>query len=456
MIRASLAALLATAALSAPAAAQTPDAAIQILTRSIAFRTEKGAGQVPAYAAYLKSLLVEAGFAEGDIVIDPLGETASLTARWPGADPGLKPTVLLGHMDVVTADPADWERDPYTAVIENGFVFGRGALDNKGDIAILTATLIKLKQSGWTPRRTLIFALTGDEETTMATTARLVDQLGDVEMVLNSDAGLAALDDEGQPMVYELQASEKTYADFSLKVTDPGGHSSRPGAVNAIYRLGAALARLEASPFPVTLDPITRTFLAASADGAPAAVGQAMRDLVADPTDAAAAAILTADPQYVGQIRTTCVPTQVSAGHAPNALPQQATANINCRILPGVPIARIEAELNAIFADPGVVVAFQETGFIASPASPLRDDVLAAVTQAVQARAPGLRVVPAMSAGATDTSHFRARGIPSYGVGTIFMAPSDDFAHGLNERLPVATIAPGMVQWESLIRTMAQ
>lgn len=455
MTRSLLAALLATAVFGTPAAAQTPEAALDILARSIAFRTELGAGQVPAYAAYLKDLLTGAGFADSDIVIDPLGETASLTARWPGTDPSLKPIVLLGHMDVVAAAPADWERDPYTAVIENGFVFGRGSLDNKGDIAILTATLIKLKQSGWTPRRTLILALTGDEETDMATTARMAAQLTDVEMVLNSDAGLAALNDQGQPIVYELQASEKTYADFSVKVTDPGGHSSRPGPVNAIYRLGAALARLDASPFTVSLDPITSAYLGASADAVAAPLGQAMRDLVADPADTAAAAVITADPQYVGQIRTTCVATQISGGHAPNALPQQVTATINCRILPGVTIARIEAELNAVFADPGVVVTFMDSGSIAAPASPLRDDVLAAVTGAVHARAPGLRIVPAMSAGATDTSHFRARGIPSYGVGTIFMSPADDYAHGLNERLPVATIAPGMIQWESLIRTMA-
>lgn len=455
MLRSLLATLVAASALVAPAAAQTPEAALDILTRSIGFKTEEGAGQVPAYAAYLKGLLVTAGFAEADIVIEPLGETASLTARWPGSDPSLKPIVLLGHMDVVAADPADWERDPYTAVVEDGFVFGRGALDNKGDIAILVATLVKLKQAGWTPRRTLILGLTGDEETSMMTTRRMVDQIGDVEMVLNSDAGGASLGEDGKPIVYELQAAEKTFADFSLRVTDPGGHSSRPGPVNAIYRLNAALARLDASPFPVNLSPITRRYLEASADVVAAPAGPAMRALVADESDEAAIAVLTADPEYVGQIRTTCVPTMIHGGHAPNALPQLATANVNCRILPGVPIAQVESELNAIFADPGVIAAYEESGAVAAPGSPLRDDVLAAVTAAVHARAPGLKIVPAMSAGATDTSHFRARGVPSYGVGTIFLKPTDNFAHGLNERLPVETIAPGMVQWEGLIRSVA-
>lgn len=455
MSRTLLAAFLAAAALGAPAAAQTPEAALDILTRSIGFKTEAGAGQVPAYAAYLKGLLVQAGFSDTDIVVEPLGETASLTARWQGSDASLKPIVLLGHMDVVAADPADWERDPYTAVVEDGFVFGRGSLDNKGDIAILMATLIKLKQSGWTPRRTLILGLTGDEETAMATTRRIVDQLGDVEMVLNADAGGASLTEEGQPIVYELQAAEKSYADFTVTVTDPGGHSSRPGPVNAIYRLNAALARLEASPFPVSLSPITRRYLETSADFVAAPAGPAMCALVANAADPAAIAVLTADPEYVGQIRTTCVPTMTHGGHAPNALPQLATANINCRILPGVTIAEVQTRLNAIFADPGVEVAAKDTGAVPAPGSPLRDDVLAAVTTAVHARAPGLKIVPAMSAGATDTSHFRARGVPSYGVGAIFLKPSDNFAHGLNERLPVDTLAPGMVQWESLLKTMA-
>jgi acetylornithine deacetylase/succinyl-diaminopimelate desuccinylase-like protein len=200
---------------------------------------------------------------------------------------------------------------------------------------------------------------------------------------------------------------------------------------------------------------LASAYLEASADVVAAPAGPAMRALVSDESDEAAIAVLTADPEYVGQIRTTCVPTMIHGGHAPNALPQLATANVNCRILPGVPIAEVESQLNAIFADPGVIVAYEESGAVAAPGSPLRNDVLAAVTAAVHARAPGLKIVPAMSAGATDTSHFRARGVPSYGVGTIFLKPTDNFAHGLNERLPVETIAPGMVQWEGLIRSVA-
>lgn len=455
MSRSVFAALLATAALSTPAAAQTPEAALDILTRSIAFRTVEGDGQVPAYAAYLKGLLTDAGYAPSDIVIEPLGETATLTARWSGSDPALKPIVLLGHMDVVEADPADWERDPFTAVVENGFVYGRGAVDNKGDISILVATLIKMKQAGWTPRRTVILALSGDEETHMQTARRLAEQLKDADLVLNSDGGGAALDETGLPIAYELQAAEKTYADYVLTVTDPGGHSSRPGPVNAIYRLNAALARLDAYDFPASLSPITRGFFEASAPRTPGPAGEAMKQLLADPTNPAALAVLTADPQYVGQIRTTCVATMIKGGHAANALPQQASANVNCRILPGVSMAEVEATLTTVVADPGVVVRYLDTGTIAAPASPLRPDVVAAVTAAVHARTPGLPIVPAMSAGATDSMHFRAHGVPSYGVGSIFIKPTDEFSHGLNERLPVATIAPGMAQWENLLKALA-
>ena len=446
---------MAALAWNAPSQAQTPDAALDILTHSIAFRTVEGGGQVPAYAAYLKGLLVQAGFAEMDVVIEPLGETATLTAVWQGADPALKPIILIGHMDVVAADPADWERDPFTAVVENGFVFGRGAFDNKGDISILVATLIKLKQAGWTPRRTLILALTGDEETEMATTRRLAEQLKGAEMVLNADAGGAQLNAEGVPIAYELQAAEKTYADYVLTVTDPGGHSSMPGPVNAIYRLNTALARLEAFHFPATVSPIVAAYFEASAQRAPAPLGDAMRRLVADPTDAAALAVLTASPDYVGQLRTTCVTTMISGGHAPNALPQRASATVNCRIYPGETIAETAATLTTVLADPGVTVASDGVEAAGAGASPLRADVLAAVTQAVQARAPGLAVVPIMSAYATDGARFRALGLPTYGVSSVFISPDDDFVHGLNERLPIATIAPGMAQWEALLTTLA-
>jgi acetylornithine deacetylase/succinyl-diaminopimelate desuccinylase-like protein len=463
MIR-SLSAAAALALLVAPVAAvaqdrtQTPAAgnALDILIHSVGFRTVEGAGQVPAYAAYLKALLVDGGYADAEVEIHPMGESAALIARWPGADPALKPLVLLAHMDVVQADPADWTRDPFTAVVENGYVYGRGAFDNKADLSIVVATLIQLRQSGWTPRRSIVLALSGDEETAMATSRWLAERLRDAEMVFNADSGGGLLAEDGAPTVFKLQAAEKTYADYTVTVTDPGGHSSRPGPTNAIYRLNAALARLAAHRFPVTYSPITTAYIAASGPEVRGPSGDALRRLAVDPADAEAIAVLDGDPEYVGLIRTTCIATMINGGHAPNALPQRATANVNCRIFPGTTMAEIQTALTGIMADPGVIVTYQDSGTVDAPSSPLRSDLMGAVTAAVHARAPGLPIVPTMEAGATDSMHFRALGVPSYGVSSVFIKPADDLSHGLNERLPVATLAPGVRQWDALLRDLAQ
>ena len=439
--------------------AQSADAALDILSRSIAFRTVNGStiapNETPAYAAYLKERLVAGGFDPAAIEIEELAGTATLTATWQGTDTALKPIVLLAHMDVVEADPADWERAPFTAVIENGYIFGRGSVDNKADLSILVATLIKLKQAGWQPTRTLILALSGDEETAMASTAHLAEKLKGAELVLNADAGGGELSPDNQPMIYGLQAAEKTYFDYTITATDPGGHSSRPTAGNPIYRLTAGLQRLNASPFPVRLDDITRAMLQSVADRVPPQTRDAINALLADETDAEAITHLSADPGFVGLIRTTCTATMIRGGHAPNALPQSAQATVNCRILPGYSMEEIRDQLTAIVNDPSLTIAYQDTGTLAAPASPLRDDVLAAVTAAVQSRYPDITITPAMSAGATDSMHFRARGVPSYGVGSIFIKSEDEFSHGLNERLPLDTIAPGVTHWETLLQLIA-
>jgi acetylornithine deacetylase/succinyl-diaminopimelate desuccinylase-like protein len=453
--------LLAALALPAAAAAQdapvTPDGirALDLLVRGIGFKTFKGAGQVPAYAAYLRERLVEGGFAADDVAFTPLGETGYMTARYPGRDRAAKPMVVLAHMDVVTADPADWTRDPFTAVVEKGYVFGRGALDNKADLSIVVATLLKLKREGFTPKRDIVLLLTGDEETEMRTTAAGAEALGHADLVLNADGGGGLLGDEGgKPQIYGLQAAEKVYGDFRLTATDPGGHSSRPTATNAIVRLMNAAGRIAAYRFPAQINDVTRGFLRANAATAPAPLAAAMRAFVASPKDGRAAEALSRSPDYVGQVRTTCVVTQIAGGHAPNALPQSATANVNCRIFPGTSRAAIQAKLTELVADPGVKVEFRPNGTLEAGASPLQPAVTAAVAKAVAARAPGVPIAPEMSAGATDSMHFRARGIPAYGVGSVFIRGADVFAHGLNERLPVATIDPGVAHWESLLRTL--
>jgi carboxypeptidase PM20D1 len=432
------------------------DQALGILQKSIGFRTVAGAGQVPAYAEYLKGVLVEAGFSPNDITIEPVGETATFVAHYRGTDSKKKPLVVLAHMDVVEAKREDWKRDPFTPVIENGYVFGRGSVDNKFELSIITAAVAKLKREGWKPRRDVILAFSGDEETAMVTTRKLAQQFKNAELVLNGDAGGGLLSEAGQPVVYGLQAGEKSYADFKLTVTNPGGHSSRPGKVNAIYQLSQALNRISAHQFPPMRNELTLAFFKESLPKLSGPTAAAIKSYLANPDDAAAIATLSADSNYVGQLRTTCVATQIEGGHAPNALPQKAVANVNCRVFPGVSYAEVQKTLTEVVADPAVEITLPGSGSVVSDASPLRADVMNAVTKAVHARYPGLSIVPSMSAGATDSMHFRALGVPSYGVSGLFMKDSDEFAHGLDERVPIVAIDGALAHWDSVLEALAK
>lgn len=453
-----LARLLAGAALigsAANVAARPADADVakSILKASVAIPTVEGRGKVPELAAYYAAILRDAGFADADLVITPHGETATFAATLRGRTRG-KPVLLLGHMDVVEADPKDWERDPFVAVEENGFLFGRGVEDNKFDIAMMVATLAQMKREGFVPRVDLVLLLSGDEETSMATTRVLAQQYRHAEMALNGDAGGGTLGSDSRPLYYSLQAGEKTYADFELLVTNAGGHSSRPGPVNAIAQMGRALAAIGDHRFAPQSNELSRAgLLVAAGQVADPELAAAMEQFVADPGDRAAADRISADPEYVGQIRTTCVPTMVNGGHALNALPQRVSATINCRIFPGVAVATIKAELESIVADPAITVRVLDDP-TASDASPLRADVMAAVADAVAMQAPGIAVVPAMSAGATDSLYFRAVGVPSYGISGLFSRPEDSYAHGLNERIPVASIAPALAHYDHILRTL--
>jgi carboxypeptidase PM20D1 len=451
------------AAVLAPAKAATPqvsaerhEQALDVLRKSVGFRTVKDGGQVPAYAEYLKSVLVAAGFTPEDITVEPVGTTAIMIARYRGRDPAKKPIVVNGHMDVVEARPQDWQRDPFTAVVDAGYVFGRGSVDNKFDISMVTVTLAHLKRSGWKPKRDILLALTGDEETEMASTKVLAQKIKNAELVLNADSGGGLLSEDGKPIVYGIQAAEKVYADFKLTVTDEGGHSSRPGKTNAINELAQALERIARYEFPAMQNPITRAYFQASAAKEAGPIGEAMRRFAADPTDEKAIATLSAEREYIGQVRTTCVATQIEGGHAPNALPQQATANINCRIFPGTPVASVQQTLATVIGNNRVQIAHLDGGAVESDASPLRPDVIAAVTKAVRATHGEVQIVPDMSAGATDSMHFRALGVPSYGVSGLFMKAADDFSHGLNERVPVAAIDGALVHWEMVLKALAQ
>ena len=460
LLAASAAALaLASAPHAAPAADPAlHDQALELLKKSISFRTVIPGDQVQPYAEYLKGVLEKAGFAAADVEVRPVPEagTSVLIARYRGTDPAKKPIVIIDHMDVVEARREDWTRDPFTAVVENGYVFGRGAVDDKFDVAMVVTVLCKLKREGWKPGRDVILALSGDEETRQQTARLFPKWFPNAEMVLNGDAGGGEIGEDGRPVSYGIQASEKTYSDFAITVTNPGGHSSRPNRTNAIYQLAADLGRLAAYRFPVMSNEITAASLRAAAPNAQGPAGEALRRYLANPKDAAALEALSNDPDYVGQLRTTCVATMINGGHATNALPQKVSANVNCRIFPGVPSESVRQEIAKVIADPGATITRSPDGAIDSPASPLRPDVMAAVTKAVHARYPGLPVVPVMSAGATDGMFFRAAGIPTYGVSGLFMKASDDFSHGLNERAPVAAIDGDLAHWESLLRDLAK
>lgn len=431
--------------------------ALEILTRSVAFKTVIGEGQVPAYAEYLAGVLRDGGFAAEDITITTYGETATLVARYRGTDPSAKPILVGGHMDVVSAFREDWERDPFTAVIEDGFVFGRGASDNKFGITSMVTTLLWLKQEGFKPRRDIILALTGDEETTQSTTAVLAQQFKHAEMYLNSDGGGALLDDEGKPVFYGLQAAEKTYMDFEVAFSNPGGHSSRPSSHNAIYDLARAISRIAAFRFPARNSELTMAYFRAAGAMTPGEAGAAMLRYAADPSDREAYEWLASQPEHVGQLGTTCVATMAKAGHAANALPQHAMANINCRVFPGETIEEVQATLERVIDDPTASVkVLEKPRPVTSDASPLRDDVMKAIRKAIDLRVPGLQIVPSMSAGATDGLYFRNVGVPSYGVSGIFMSAKDSYAHGLNERVPLATFDGALVQWRSMLRDLSR
>jgi carboxypeptidase PM20D1 len=427
-----------------------------MLKHAISIRTVEGEHQVPVLAAYLAGKLKAAGFAASDVEIIPVGETAALVARYRGTGAG-KPILLSGHMDVVAAQRKDWTRDPFTLVEENGYLYGRGSADMKTGVVVLVETLIRLKREGFKPSHDLILLLSGDEETAMASTRELAQRYHDAEFLLNADAGGGTLDPaSGKPTVYQIQAAEKTYADFKIGLTSAGGHSSEPNSDNAIYRLARIIDRVAGYQFPAQSSEITLASLRALGAHTPGPLGAAMTRFADHPDDAAAAATISADPAYVGQIRTTCVATMLNGGHALNALPQSASVNINCRIFPGTPVDSVRDALVKVIDDKSASVTVLPPPPVNSPASPLRQDVIAAVTDAVHHRFPNVEVVPGMSAGASDSMYFRNTGVPSYGIDAAFTKPDDTFAHGLNEKLPASEVAAGLEFWHRVLTRLAK
>jgi len=458
-----LAATLAIPAVAAPPKAPSAAAEAQVLElskQSIALRSVQGEGNKTADVAKLyKQALLGAGWAEQDIEITPVDDTAYLVATWQGSDPKLKPLIISGHMDVVEANPKDWTRDPFTPVVENGYLYGRGASDQKFSEVLAMVGLMELRKGGFKPRRTIIIAFSGDEETTMKTSRILADRFPDADMVLNTDGSGGALDEAtGKPLYWTWDGAEKTYVDIQLEVTNAGGHSSAPRAENAIAQLSQALARTGAYRFKAEQNPLTKAYFekAAQFESDPK-LAAAMRAFAADVNDEAAVATLRTSTGYVGKVGTTCVPTMVHGGHAVNALPQRATANVNCRVFPGHTRAQIIAELEKVAGVPEVKFT-DVTGDTAteSNASPMRPDYLAAVDKAMAAAWPKVPVIPAQSSGASDSMWYRAKGVPSYGISPVFIKDSDDFSHGLNERVELRNIRPGLIYYFSLLPALSK
>jgi len=452
-------------ALAQDTAALTPDQQLarDIYRDVIAFRTARGQEQVPAMVAYLVDRFKKAGFSDKDIQVtdyDSEGEKTQGLMVTYRAKPGStgKPIVLLGHMDVVDALAKDWVRPPFTLTEEEGYFFGRGTDDNKYGITNLTATFLRLKQEGWQPSRDLVLVFSGDEETGMVSTkaqAKYVAENIDPEIILNSDAGGIALAEDGTPVAFRVQSAEKTFATYELTVTNPGGHSSRPRSDNAIYELAEALGKIAAYQFPVRATDLTRSYFATAGKLTPGELGQAMLRFAADPTDASAIATLRANPETVGTLGTTCVATMLQAGHAENALPQSATATVNCRIFPGEGAAATEAKLKQAVGDDKVGFKLV-TDVTESPESKLRDDVKAALRTSLDKRYPGMTILPYMESGGTDGMHYRTLGYDTVAISGAALKASDMFAHGLNERLPVASFYGGLDHWYWILKKLAE
>ncbi len=431
---------------------------LEIFTRIIEVETSKNLGNVPEVANYLAGELLNAGFPAEDIEVVPLGETASLIAKYRGdGSSGKGPILLLGHMDVVEALARDWERPPFELTRDENYFYARGTVDNKYGVAQLTSTFIRLKKEGFVPNRDLIIAFSGDEESGMTTTRMLANERPDLakaEFALNSDAGGGDLSADGKALVYLMQAAEKTYVTWEITVRNPGGHSSRPRPDNAIYDLADAIKKIQAYRFPVRWSEMTQTFFEETGEQLGGELGEAMIRFANNPQDTEASDRLAIESSYVGTTRTTCVVTMLNAGHAENALPQSATATVNCRIFPGVPVNAVEGALKKV-VDNDKIEFKQLDEATESPISQLRPDVVAAVRKAVQTRYPDVKVIAYMESGGTDGMHFRQAGIPTWAISGLFMNPDEMYAHGLNERLPIKAFYDGLDHWSIILRELA-
>lgn len=408
--------------------------------------------------------LQAAGFAADDVqVVIPEGkpDDGNIVARIraPGVKDRAKKkgVLLLAHIDVVDAKRADWERDPFKLIEEGGFFYGRGAVDDKAMAAVFLDLMLRLKKErGFKPKRDLILALTCGEETSNRVNG--VDyllqnkrELIDAAFALNEGAGGLLSSDGQRHLVLQVQAGEKIHQVYTLEVSNKGGHSSRPERENAIYRLARATLKVEQLAFPLELTPVVREYFRVTGPTLGGEIGAAMSAVAKNPNDAAALETLMNDPSYNSVLHTTCVATQLDAGHAPNALPQRATATLSCRVMQGTTPEQVKDALEKAVADSQVAVAIvRRRG--GSKAPELTDEVMKPIRAAAAKLWPGAAVAPSMTAGATDGRFLMGAGIPTYGLSGMFAVPGESNAHGLNEKIRVTSLYEGREFLETVVR----
>jgi acetylornithine deacetylase/succinyl-diaminopimelate desuccinylase-like protein len=448
--------------LGSPVAAPLDDGtrklARDIFQQLIEINTTDSVGSTTVAADAMAKRLLAAGFAAEDVrVLGPNDRKGNLVARYRGTDSaGLKPILIIGHLDVVEARREDWTTDPFQFVEKDGYFYGRGTQDMKVNDAVLVTTFIRFKREAYQPNRDIILALTADEEGGKSNGVEWLlknhRDLVDAAYALNPDAG-GVTTVKGKPLNVDVEANEKLYADFEVDSSNPGGHSSLPVPDNAIYHIADALSRLEHAPFPVELNPITRTYFERRAALESGRTASDMKAILGTPPDAEAIARLSLDPRFNSLLRTTCVATRLSAGHANNALPQQAQAIVNCRILPGHSIEEIREELVRIFADPKITVKYVDNSYNVSNRAPDKKafapvlpppEVMQPLERVTDAMWPSAPVIPEMETGASDSVYTIAAGIPTYGVSGVALDQDDVRAHGKDERVRISSFFDGV------------
>ncbi len=436
----------ATAAVAAAPAQSPMPRADQVEFRAlykelVETNTTLSSGSCTLAAERMGARLKAAGLPESDLHIFTAPDhpkEGGLVAIYPGRDPKAKAVLMLAHLDVVEAKREDWTRDPFTLVEENGNFYARGASDDKAMAATWVDTLVRYSREGYKPRRTLKMALTCGEETSGAFNgaeylAKNKRDLIDAAFAVNEGGG-GMLDAAGKPVFGAIQVGEKLSQNFTLEVTNPGGHSSRPLPDNAIYHLARALTRVQAYRFPVTFSDTTRDYFTRYSKLLPTQKRNAIVALLKNPRDEKARAIAEKDPDNNSILHTNCVATMLDAGHATNALPQRARANVNCRIFPGTPTETVLQTLNQAIGDPKVKITLREVRNAPAPPPPLDPKVLGPAEKLAAEMYPGVPELRIMSAGATDGAFLTPVGIPTYGISGDFGDPDGDGVHGLNER----------------------